>query len=315
VSAALSGEGGALLRVVDRLVRPVAPAERLGAMRILVGLFAVVYLSIRTGAMVSIPDQAKFSPAGLAKLVTAPVPGAVMVVCFVLTIVSGLCFIAGYRFRLSGPLFAVLLTWLLSYRNSFGMIWHTENLVVMHVAILAFTDAAAGLSLDACRKPRLTPPSAHFGAAIQLLGLVTVLSYVLAGVAKLRVSGFAWATGDILRNHVAYDNLRKALLGDSYSALGAWAAGHAWLFKPFAMVTIFVELSAPLALFGGRVAKVWVLLVWSFHLGVLALMWILFPYQLSFVAFVPFFHAERFFPRVFSGVGWLVRRLRGRVRQ
>ena len=304
-----------MVELIDRLVRPVAPAERLGAMRILVGLFAVIYMLVRAVAMVSAPDHAKFSPAGLAKIVTAPVPGWLMIVSFILMIGSGLCFIAGYRFRLSGPIFAALLTWVLSYRNSFGMNWHTENLLVRHAIILAATDSAAGLSLDACRKPKPTPPSAHFGAAIQLLCLVTVLSYVLAGVAKLRVSGIGWTTGDILRNHVAYDNLRKVLLGDSYSELGAWAARHAWLFKPFAVLTIVVELSAPVALYGGKIARLWVLLVWSFHVGVLALMWILFPYQLSVVAFVPFFRAERFFPRLFELFGWLRGRLSGRVRQ
>jgi hypothetical protein len=172
-------------------------------------------------------------------------PGWVLIVTFVL-IATGLCFVAGYRFRATGPAFAALLLWTLSYRNSFGMIWHTENLLVMHVAILAFSGAASAMSLDACRAPREVAPSKSFGATIQLINLVTVLSYVLAGIAKLRVSGLDWTTGDILRNHVAYDNLRKLLLGDSYSVLGAWAARHVWLFKPFAVLTIVVELGAPI---------------------------------------------------------------------
>jgi hypothetical protein len=301
----------ALTRVIERVVRPEAPAERLGAIRVLVGLFAVVYLLIRTVAMVSEPHQAAFRPAGLAKLLSAPVPGWVLIVSFVLTIATGLCFIAGYRFRATGPAFAALLLWTLSYRNSFGMIWHTENLIVMHVAILAFSGAAKATSVDACRLPGDASPSKSFGATIQLLNLVTVLSYVLAGIAKLRVSGLDWTNGDILRNHVAYDNLRKLLLGDSYSALGAWAARHVWLFKPFAALTIVVELAAPVALYGGRVAKLWVLAVWSFHVGVLALMWILFPYQLSLVAFVGFFHAERFFPGVLSASRRVYRLFKG----
>lgn len=299
----------AISGAIERVVRPVAPPERLGAMRILVGLFGVIYLLIRARAMVTVPAHAKFSPAGLAKLVTAPVPGWLMVAALVLTLLSGLCFITGFRFRWFGPVFALGLTWVLSYRNSFGMIWHTENLLVMHAIILAASDAAAGLSIDALRKPA-AKPSAHFGAAIQLLGLVTVLSYVLAGIAKLRVSGVAWTTGDILRNHVAYDNLRKALLGDSYSTLGAWTARHAWLFQPLALLTIVVELAAPVALYGGRVARVWVLLIWSFHAGVLALMWILFPYQLTLVAFVPFFHAEHVFSKLAQWKGRLRERSR-----
>jgi Vitamin K-dependent gamma-carboxylase len=304
----------AVARLVERIVRPEAPAERLGALRVLVGLFAVIYLLIRTVAMVSEPHQAAFRPAGVAKLLSAPVPGWVLIVSFVLTIATGLCFTAGYRFRATGPAFAALLLWTLSYRNSFGMIWHTENLIVMHVAILAFSGAARAVSLDACRAPGEAAPSKSFGATIQLINLVTVLAYVLAGVAKLRVSGLDWTNGDILRNHVAYDNLRKLLLGDSYSPLGAWAARHVWLFKPFAALTIVVELAAPVALYGGRLAKLWVLAIWSFHAGVLALMWILFPYQLSLVAFAGFFHTERLFPTAFARLRRLFQRVRGLVR-
>jgi hypothetical protein len=128
--------------------------------------------------------------------------------------------------------------------------------------------------------------------------VITVFAYVLAGIAKLRVSGSDWATGDILRNHIAHDNLRKLLLGDSYSKLGAWTARHGWLFPPLAVMTLVVELGAPLALLRGRIAKGWSLAAWSFHVGVLALMWILFPYQLFFVAFASFFEPERWVARV-----------------
>jgi hypothetical protein len=314
MTTASADRTSALPRLIERIVRPEAPAERLGALRVLVGLFAVIYLLARTVAMVSKPHQAAWRPAGVAKLLSAPLPSWVLIVTFVLTIASGLCFLLGYRFRATGPVFAALLLWTLSYRNSFGMIWHTENLLVMHVAILAFSGAASAMSLDACRAPQGAASSKRFGATIQLVNLVTVLSYVLAGIAKLRVSGLDWTTGDILRNHVAYDNLRKLLLGDSYSPLGAWAARHAWLFKPFAVVTIVFELGAPIALYGGKLARVWVLAIWSFHAGVLALMWILFPYQLTFVAFAGFFHVERFFPAVSARARWLFQRIRGGAR-
>jgi hypothetical protein len=54
-----------------------------------------------------------------------------------------------------------------------------------------------------------------------------------------------------------------------------------------------VELGAPVALLGRRIAAAWAALAWSFHLGVLALMAIAFPYPLLGVAFLPFFRAER----------------------
>ena len=39
---------------------------------------------------------------------------------------------------------------------------------------------------------------------VRVAAVVTVLTYVLAGIAKLRIGGVAWMTGDTLRNHVAF---------------------------------------------------------------------------------------------------------------
>jgi hypothetical protein len=69
--------------------------------------------------------------------------------------------------------------------------------------------------------------------------------------------------------------------------------GHAWLFPPLAVATLAVELGAPLALLGGRVARVWALLAWGFHVGVAAVMAIVFPYSLLGIAFAPFFNVEQ----------------------
>ena len=52
-------------------------------------------------------------------------------------------------------------------------------------------------------------------------------------------------------------------------------------------MTILVELLAPLALVWKRFAVVWITSAWLFHVGVLALMAILFPYQVTAIAFAP----------------------------
>jgi hypothetical protein len=128
---------------------------------------------------------------------------------------------------------------------------------------------------------------------VRLAAVAVVLAYVLAGIAKLRVGGLDWLDGDTLRHLVANDNLRKALLGDSYSPIGTHLVGQAWLFPPLAVVTVVVELGAVVALGGGRWRTAWVAAAWLFHVGVLALMAIVFPYQLAGVAFAPFFRLER----------------------
>jgi hypothetical protein len=122
---------------------------------------------------------------------------------------------------------------------------------------------------------------------------VTVATYLLAGIAKIRLAGFDWLTGDALRAQIAYDNLRKIELGSLYSPIGAWLVVHEWPFRVIAWFTLLCELGAPLALLGRSPARVWVAGAFSFHLGVVLLMAIAFPYPLSFIAYLSFFEVER----------------------
>ena len=54
---------------------------------------------------------------------------------------------------------------------------------------------------------------------------MTVVTYVLAGLAKLRIGGVDWLVGDTLRNHVAYSAVRLEVLGARPSPLAAPARG------------------------------------------------------------------------------------------
>ena len=51
------------------------------------------------------------------------------------------------------------------------------------------------------------------------------------------------------------------------------------------MLTVVVELAAPVALLGGRIRDVWVIAAWMLHAGIAALMLVVFPYPLFLVAF------------------------------
>lgn len=277
------------------LARFEAPATRLAAVRILVGVFVSVYLLVRAPAFLDVAKlaAATFAPVGPVKLISAPPPAALSIGLYVATMMLAVAFTLGSRFRVTAPLFAVLLVWTTSYRNSFGMIFHTENLFVVHVVILSLSDAAAAWSRDAKRRPPSEATGFGFGWPLALMSTITVLTYVMAGVAKLRIAGISWITGDSLLHHVAHDNLRKLLLGDSYSPLGAFFLHHPWLFKPLAGLSMVLELFAPLALFFPRVRIAWAASMWSFHLGVLLLMAIFFPYPLLGIAYVSLFPAER----------------------
>ncbi|WP_434417612.1 HTTM domain-containing protein [Nannocystis pusilla] len=286
-------------RAADRWYRPVAPPERLAALRLLVGGFAVVYLAARLPNLLGLYGLGGFRPVGVVSLLATPLPPAAVLAQALVALLLGLAFALGLAFRVTGPAFALVLLWVLSYRNAWGMIFHTENLLVMHVLALGCSRAADAWSLDARRaRRRGAPPpvpSTTYGWPVRLLALLTVGSYFIAGVAKLRLSGLGWATSDLLRNYIAYDNLRKHLLGDWYSPLGAWLVGHAWLFPPLATASLLLELLAPVALLGPRFARVWSLLAWTFHFGVWAIMAIFFPYPLLGLAFAPLFAVERLF--------------------
>ncbi|MCH8814991.1 MAG: HTTM domain-containing protein [Chloroflexi bacterium] len=287
---------GALSRIDRFWYRP-APATRLAALRIIIGGFALGYVVIRGPHLMGYADfdASQFEPTGVTSVLSGTLSDDVLGALVMITILAGVAFVTGAGYRVTGPIFAMLLLFVTGYRNSFGQIFHTENLMVIHVMVLALAPAADSVSLDAWRRgeTRTLEPDGRYGWAIQLMCLLTVLTYFISGQTKLRNAGLEWVTTDTLRNFVAYDNLRKAELGDSYSFIGAALVAHGWLFKPLAAFTLAAELGAPLAMLGGRVAKLWALSAWLFHVGILAVMAILFPYPLAGVAFAPFFPVEQ----------------------
>lgn len=276
-----------------RFYAPLGPA-RLATLRVLTGAFGVIYFTVRAPVMANFRtfSDARFEPVGLASVLPLPLPAWAVLALYLAAIGFGAAFTVGARFRISGPGFALLALWVTSYRNSWGMIFHTDNLLVVHLVVLALSDSAAALSVDARGKPPARPDG-RFGWPVRLLSAVTVLVYLLAGIAKLKASGLPWIEGEILRNYIAYDAVRKAQVGSVYSSLGALLVQYAWPFPLIGALTIGLELFGALALLHRRAAQLWVLGVYAFHLGVLLTMAIAFPYPLSGVAFASFFAAER----------------------
>jgi len=286
------------LRALDTWWMAPAPARRLGMIRALVGAYALAHLAIRLPHLLSFAHAPArdFDPVGVLGLLSSPLPPFVVQGLVAVTLLGAVAFALGWRHRVTGPLFALALLVTLTYSNSFGMILHTTNLLVVYVLVLAVTPASDAVSLDAragrgvedgmTRRPR-------YGWPVRLLALVCVIAYVVAGVAKLKNSGMDFATGDTLRNHIAYDNLRKIELGSIHSPLGAWLLPYESFFAVLGFVSLALELGAPVALFSRRLGVLWSIGIWGFHLGVLVLMMIFFSFPLSGVAFAPFFRVER----------------------
>ena len=290
-----------MIERVDRWFLAPAPAERLAVLRVLVGGYGVAWLVARWSELSAHTgfDPGRWQGVGALTTLSAPPSSTLVHVALVAALLTGVAAVVGWRYRVTAPMFALLVLVITTYRNSWAQIFHSENLLALHLLVLAIAPAAAVLSVDARRTGARAPkseapePDPRFGWPIRVMALVTVLSYVMAGIAKLRLGDVGWLTGDVLRHQVAFDNVRKVLLGSLSSGPGTWLVDHAaWVFGPFSVFTLLIELGAPIALWR-RAAPWWVAAAWLFHLGIFGLMLIAFPYELCGIAFAPLLAVER----------------------
>lgn len=280
------------------VVDAVAPPERLAAFRILVGVFATLYVLTRVRVYLGLggrPEGA-FEGVGVLGPLSGPLPHGLVVAVVLATVATGVASTLGTCFRATAPIFAVGLLVLGTYRSSFGQLLHFENLFVLHAMVLAASPAADAWAVRplsrARRSPDRTQASTSYGFPLALASMITVLTYVIAGIAKLHNGGVEWVVGDTLRNHVAYSAARLDLIGGAPAPLAAIVVDHAWVLGLLAAATVLIELGAPLALLGRRWRWTWSGLAWSMHVGILATMVIAFPYPLFGVAFAPLFRLE-----------------------
>lgn len=269
-----------------------APPERLAALRIAIGGFATLWTAARLPELMAAARSpaSQFAPVGVIRVLATPLPPVAVLAIAVATVALLAAFTVGLRYRVIAPLAAAAALWTLSYRSSWGMLFHTENLLALHLIALACAPAADAWALGGAAPA--DRPAGH-GWAIKLLAALTCATYLLAGIAKLRFAGLDWLDGDQLRNQIAIDNARKALLGATAAPLAARLLAHPAALIALSLTTLAIELGAPLALLGGRIARWWALAAWGFHAGVVLAMNVWFPYPLLGVAFLPLFAAER----------------------
>ena len=277
-----------------------APALRLAAFRLLLGTFTMGYVLLRVHVYLGLHQRPRgaFEGVGALSGTSGPPSQTLMVGLLVTTLATGVAFTLGVWFRATAPVYAVGLLVLCTYRSSFGQLLHFENLFVLHVVVIALSPAADAWALHPSRgtsdrdDPSGAPASTSYGFPLALAALITVVTYLIAGIAKLRYGGAEWVLGDTLRNHVAYSATRLDLIGGDPAPLAAAGVDHDWVFRPMGFGTVLIELGAPVALFGTRLRWAWATLAWAMHLGILTFMLVGFPYPLFLVAFTPLFHLE-----------------------
>ncbi|MDQ3763440.1 MAG: hypothetical protein M3460_17970 [Actinomycetota bacterium] len=273
------------------------PAARIGLVRVLVGGYTLHYLARRWLLLREVvrTEPALFAPVGPVRVLQKPVPPAVADALNDATLISTALFTLGIGGPVTSRVHAALLTWTLAYRNSWSMIFHSDNLLVLHTLALSAGHATDAVSVDAALAGRAVP-AAHerYGWPLALMNATTTAAYLVAGIAKVAgESGWGWARGDELRRQVAINGLRKEVYGSHASSLAYRLYPHRWLFTAMAVGSLAVELGAPLALADRRLGRLWALGTFGMHWGILAVMGIKFRYQLSGVMFASWFDVER----------------------
>lgn len=292
-----------MLRLLDRYWFAGAPAERPAVLRVLVGAYALYYLGRRYGMLMKIArtDPALFAPVGVVSALEKPVPPETFRRILLATYLANVAFVLGWRRRQTGPLFAALLLWVLCYRNSWSMIYHNDNALVLHTIILGLAPSADAFSLDALASSPggetegcSSGPHWRYGWPLRLMSTVTVLTYFLAGVAKVAGPlGWRWGDGEALRSQIMADGLRKELLDEKASPLAYALHDKLPLFRALGVGSLALEVCAPLALLDRRLSRLWVLGAFGMHWGIYLLMQIKFRYQMAGLIFASFFPVER----------------------
>lgn len=263
------------------------PLRQLAQARVAICGFAFIYGLARVSHLweVGASPVSRWRPVLFLAWSGEPWPSLAYGLLILGTLVLAFLSAVAWRYRVVAPLFALCLALLMSYRNSWGMVFHTENLLVLHAMIMAF--APADRFFVRAREARPAEPYEERWARSILGALMvcTLLSYFVAGWAKLDRCGWEWFSGETIRIQVAFDNLRKESLGSFYSPLGLWMSKQGWMWGPLATLTAVVELGAPLALLHRRLILIWVMLAWVLHFGIALSMAIIFPYHLSLVAY------------------------------
>ncbi|BFP42453.1 hypothetical protein FGF1_32980 [Flavobacteriaceae bacterium GF1] len=273
--------------------------ERLAIIRMATGGFCLWYLLSRFNMLQRmVQNTDAFEPVGLLSWMQEPLHPNLFWWISILLIVFNICYILGWKFRITGPAFAILALLFFSYRNSWSMIYHNRNALVLHILIVGLVASADAWSVDAWSQRRKGVPkqNAHwrYGWPIMLICAVTVGSYFLSGVAKIAGDlAWDWATGSAMRSQIAVDALRKSILGAETAPFFNVIYKHTWLFFLLGIFTFIVELGAPLALYKKRWGRFWAVLTWGMHWGIYFIMGITFRYQMTGLIFLSFFAPEK----------------------
>ena len=239
------------------------------------GVVLAGYLLVRVGPLTNFVGV--WRPVGVLRWASEPFAPVVLLILWVLSLAAALHFVrptgspTGARWITGVGVLATVV--LFTHRSSGGQILWFDILPALHLVALWL----AGSRFDAIRA----------GWAMRLASITTAITYVLAGVAKLRIGGTAWIAEGALERQITWSATRLEVLGGSPSPVAAPLVELGLASVPLALAVVVIELGAPVALIGRRTAWVWSIAAWSMHVVIALTMFVAFHWPLLGIAFVP----------------------------
>jgi len=163
--------------------------------------------------------------------------------------------------RLSTIIAFVLGSYLLGLINSIAKTHHIESLLILVLAVLAFSNCGDGFSLDRWLKDRgwIYNSGQNSKAAkriegeytwpIRLIWVLMTLVFCSAGVSKLRNSGLEWITSDTLATIFLEKYFTGCRAEPLIDWMALWLANRPLFCHLIAGMSVILEVCAPLALF------------------------------------------------------------------
>ncbi len=242
----------------------------------LAGAVMLGYLIVRAPALLAAPTT--WEPVGALRPLGSPLPRPILAIVWAAGLLGSASLLVGRFLRPASLALCTAALILFTHRSSGGQILWFDVLPTLHILALA-----AGLLLQ----PPNRVDARLAGWALRLASLMTVATYVVAGVAKLRIGGLGWIADGVLERHITYSAMRLDVLGGTASPLAAPLVDLGIASAPLAVAVILIELGAPVALVNRRWAMAWAAAAWLMHAVIAATMFVVFHWPLFGVAFLP----------------------------
>ena len=198
------------------------------------------------------------------------------------TILLLLLAVAGAFTRLTVPAAALAYLVYAAILRSYAWSYHMGLVPLLVLLLLSFTPCGDAFSLDRWRRlrkgepvPAADVPTLAHGMGRYLVWMGVAIPYVMAGLSKLRNTGFSWWRGEHMRQMILATVVEP--MHFQFDLAFLMLRGPAWLFDVLGIVALTTEVTFGLVLVHRLARLVLPAVMAGTHVGILLLQNILFP--------------------------------------